>query len=342
MEHLNYYATISLHSLNEKITVNFGKNNFLFNIEGFYLLQTKEKLNTIISQTVEENALDYIIREYLVHSGYQESFNAMEMERMIADGITINNNEMTSDQETENELKKDLSDLAWNNYDGMEDQLHSDYIKYSTDEIKEPEVRKRTLSLMMERMNDDCENKTPDVFLIMNFLKERKIIQNMLAGGDFDTALSFFEKHFHLYQLKKEINFKKILMCIYTLKYLERLKHNDYLNAYEVLNKLDQSFWNKDITVSLYDNEDKICDYTCEALSVLLCYEKSISNELSHFFNDKQIELISNQINSLILELPGLSSESVLEKILKQETMVNFIYNSIKNCSGEKINVKIN
>ncbi len=33
-----YYPTVSLHSLNEKITINFGKNNFLFDIEGFYLV----------------------------------------------------------------------------------------------------------------------------------------------------------------------------------------------------------------------------------------------------------------------------------------------------------------
>ena len=37
VEFNNYFATISLHSLNEKVTVNFGKQNFLFDIEGFYI-----------------------------------------------------------------------------------------------------------------------------------------------------------------------------------------------------------------------------------------------------------------------------------------------------------------
>jgi hypothetical protein len=39
VENNNYYATISLHSLNEKVTVNFGKQNFIFDIEGFYYVK---------------------------------------------------------------------------------------------------------------------------------------------------------------------------------------------------------------------------------------------------------------------------------------------------------------
>jgi hypothetical protein len=34
-----YFPTISLHSLNDKVTVNFGKKNFIFDIEGFYIVQ---------------------------------------------------------------------------------------------------------------------------------------------------------------------------------------------------------------------------------------------------------------------------------------------------------------
>jgi hypothetical protein len=58
----------------------------------------KEKLNSIISEKVELQDLDYIVREYLVHSGYQESFNAMEIDNMNnytdsnANGITNINN----------------------------------------------------------------------------------------------------------------------------------------------------------------------------------------------------------------------------------------------------------
>lgn len=110
----------------------------------------------------------------------------------------------------------------------------------------------------------DENEKSLDIFLIMNFLKERKIIQNMIFEKDFDTAKNYFENTFSTYLQKKEINFKKIILCITVMKYLESLKNNEYMLAYQILNKLDSSYWNKEITVSMYDNEDKITDYTLE------------------------------------------------------------------------------
>jgi len=38
VDYNNYYPTVSLHSLNEKISINFGKQNFLFDIEGYYVV----------------------------------------------------------------------------------------------------------------------------------------------------------------------------------------------------------------------------------------------------------------------------------------------------------------
>lgn len=33
-----YYPTISLHSLNESVVANFGRSNYIFDIEGFYIV----------------------------------------------------------------------------------------------------------------------------------------------------------------------------------------------------------------------------------------------------------------------------------------------------------------
>ena len=98
----------------------------------------------------------------------------------------------------------------------------------------------------------------------MNFLKERKILQNMITQRDYDTALNYFNTNFQSYINKKEINFKKIILCITTLKYLDLLKNNEYISAYHLLNSLDNTYWNKDICISMYDNENKIVDYTLE------------------------------------------------------------------------------
>ena len=76
-------------------------------------------------------------------------------------------------------------------------------------------------------------------------------------------------------------------------------------------------------------------------MSVLLCYENILNSELKFFFTDKQLSVISDQINSLILELAGISSESVLEKIMKQQTLIGFLYKNLKNSYGEMISIKL-
>jgi len=77
-------------------------------------------------------------------------------------------------------------------------------------------------------------------------------------------------------------------------------------------------------------------------LSALLCYENILSSELKYFFSEKQTMLISDQINSLILELSGLSNESILEKIIKQENLSGILYRTIKNCPNEKLVLEFN
>ncbi len=163
----------------------------------------------------------------------------------------------------------------------------------------------------------------------------------MILEKRYDEALSYFETKFQVYSSKNEQNFKKIILCLVCLKLFDCLKNNDYMQGFNHLNKLDGSFWGKNITISLYDFEEKIYDYCLEDLSVLLCYDGTNNNSLRHFLLDKQISLISNQINSLILEFAGLSRESVLEKIIKQHILTNYIYKNVKNSFGEKISIKI-
>lgn len=289
-------------------------------------------MNDIILQETKIKDLDYIVREYLVHSGYQETFNSMELERNQNDTNEDIKNETNA---LERKISEHMQDTQNNKMDIDDD---NELIgKYSKDEA--PEVRKRTLSIMLERMNDD--QSEPDVFLIMNFLKERKIIQNMLMEKDYDSALEYFIKYFGEYYTKKEVNYKKIIVCLSTLKYLDKLKANDFLAAFEILNSLDRSYWTKDISINLYDANDKIIDKTIEELSALICYQNISEGELNYYFSEKESVFLANQINSLILELPGLSNESVLEKLLKQQILLNYSYNIVKNSPEEIIKIKI-
>jgi len=52
------------------------------------------KINDIFNEEIKLSEMDYVIREYLVHSGYQETFMALEDENAITDGRLISDVDM--------------------------------------------------------------------------------------------------------------------------------------------------------------------------------------------------------------------------------------------------------
>ena len=344
-EQATYYPTVSLHSLNECIKANFGRTNYVFDIEGFYISETKLKIDKILEIDTSLQDLDYIVREYLIHSGYQETFNAIEFSG--GSGNECEGGTNGSDVKCNNNITNNNSN---NDVDGNYDELvaSSDKMiidtedpkmrKYSSEEV--PEVRKRTLSFVLDRMEDTEKEK--DKFKIITFLQERKIIQNMLIEKDYETAITFFTKEFKDYKTKNERNFMSILTCLTTMRYFTLLKQNDYQNAFELLNSLDKAYWTETNVINLYDKNDKIIEVTVDKISTLLCYQKVEESEYAYFLVDKQLDFLANQINALILEMVGLSNESILEKIMKQQTMVSNIYSAIKNSPGETLSIIIN
>ncbi len=75
-----YYPTISLHSLNEVVSVNFGKKFYLFDIEGLYFDYQKKKINEVFNEESQITDLDFIVKDYLVNSGFLETVNILEKE----------------------------------------------------------------------------------------------------------------------------------------------------------------------------------------------------------------------------------------------------------------------
>ena len=88
----------------------------------------------------------------------------------------------------------------------------------------------------------------------------------MINDKNYKETLTYFEKTFADYKSNnKEVCYKKIITCIITLIYLECLQNQNYTEAFETLDKLDPTFWsNKNLIVSLYDEDQKILDYTLE------------------------------------------------------------------------------
>lgn len=116
----------------------------------------KEKINIISHEKVENQDLDYLIREYLVHSGYQESFMALETE---------SNKNFKTENKTENndqaKIDNEFNNLSWRK-DTIDNKMEVEDVPYDLDKIRkysddgmtnQPELRKRTLSLMIDRVN---------------------------------------------------------------------------------------------------------------------------------------------------------------------------------------------
>ena len=60
-------------------------------------------MKEILNQDIKLSDMDYIIREYLVHSGYQETFMALEDENTTINHKDIN---IMADIEMEDQIKK--------------------------------------------------------------------------------------------------------------------------------------------------------------------------------------------------------------------------------------------
>ncbi len=86
----------------------------------------------------------------------------------------------------------------------------------------------------------------------------------MIKEKDYEMALNYFESNFNSYKYSKEFIFKKIIICLICLNYLQKLSHDDYLLAYKILKNIPNDFWNKDITISLYDSSNKLTDFNLE------------------------------------------------------------------------------
>ncbi|KAH0452871.1 hypothetical protein IEQ34_017195 [Dendrobium chrysotoxum] len=68
------YPTIAVHGTNEEVTVNFGKQPYRFDIEVFILKEKLKQEELIDKLTLSPNVSHWIVRSYLLHYGYQDTF----------------------------------------------------------------------------------------------------------------------------------------------------------------------------------------------------------------------------------------------------------------------------
>jgi hypothetical protein len=126
------------------------------------------------------------------------------------------------------------------------------------------------------------------------------------------------------------------------MKYLSLLKNeNNYITCFELIDSLDKEYWDK-FKILLYENNtfNKTNQVSLQSLATLISQPDILNSEYAFFLSDNQINLIKQQINSLLFELINLSPLSNLNKICSQLEYMNELYYKVFNCNQE-LNMKI-
>lgn len=73
------FPTVAVHSQNEEVSVNFGKDPFRFDIKTFEADERKKQQMIIDEVSIPQNASYGIVRSYLQHYGYEETLKQFDM-----------------------------------------------------------------------------------------------------------------------------------------------------------------------------------------------------------------------------------------------------------------------
>ena len=392
-KNVNFFPTVSLHSLNETIRVNFGLENFKFDIEGFYYEENKEKIERIyqIKNTMED--LEYIIKDFLVYNQYHETFVMFENEISQRDvnklgndsnnvgenknnennnnniinenkngennnnvinennnnninisennnSINNNNNENKNNENNiniNNEIKNNENNNNNNNNNNNDNNINENNNKMDIDSIEEINTNSNNnennynndIKILLNQFKTD-EEKLKNKEKIIKIENERKEIKKLILNKEYEKSIEFFQKNNE--KFKTKIEYKKIILCLIILKYLEYLKNSEnYIKLYEYLNNLNKEIWDENLNIFIYNNNDEPYEINLNKISTLICYKDLKQTEYSFFINKNQTEILLNQINELIFQMNNLNAFSILEKIYKQQNLINNVNAAIFN-----------
>lgn len=73
------FPTIAVHSQNEEVTVNFGKEPFVFDLKAFEAEERAKQQITIEKISVPQTASYGIVRSYLQHYGYEDTLSLLDI-----------------------------------------------------------------------------------------------------------------------------------------------------------------------------------------------------------------------------------------------------------------------
>lgn len=101
------YPTIAVHSQNEEVSVNFGKEPFVFDLKAYEAQERTKQQMTIEKITIPPNASNGIVRSYLLHYGYGETLKLFdEASESAVPPITLTQENGFNEQDSAYALKE--------------------------------------------------------------------------------------------------------------------------------------------------------------------------------------------------------------------------------------------
>jgi len=406
-----------MHTLNSEIFINFGKENFKFDIKGYYENNLGKKYSELQKINPKFDDMDSLVKEYLFHEGYLQTLKSMipkdnqeiqeKKDNILNDNINIKPNSEKNDDlylDIENNMKIDEIENNENkiiiednknesmdieeeyNYEKDENLIENIFkllVKNNVEEKKEndnknkekekiedkkeekKEIEKKeekekkegkesekkgekldekneemkgTIKIEIVKKKNEIEKEKEKENRdikdnLKKFISFRNKIMDYFSNNEFNKAISLLEKQ----EMKgKEELKKKLYFTIMIMKYFTLLKNDNYIECFELLDSFEKEYWDK-YKILLFENgsfnETKL--YSVQNLATLVSQPDIMNSTDAFFLNEKQINLIQNQINSLLFEMFNFSSMSNLGKIIAHLEYMNGLYLKIFNCNQE-------
>ena len=241
-----------------------------------------------------------------------------------------NKNEKKEDKKEEDKKEEKKDDKKNEKKDEEKNKMEVEESKESKeDKEKEKEREKEKEKERQIKLQKDKEN-------IKKFISLRNKLLTYLSNKDFDKAISLLKEKYSNLKEKEEI-YKKIFFNIMIMKYLTLLKNeNNYITCFELIDSLDKEYWDK-FKILLYENNtyNKTTQVSLQSLATLISQPDILNSEYAFYLSENQINLIKQQINSLLFEIINLSPISNLNKICSQLEYMNELYYKVFNCNQE-------
>ena len=164
------YPSICMHTLNSQVVINFGNDNFKFDIKGYYENNLGKKYDELQKINPKLDEMDALIKEYLFHEGYLKTLKSM-----------TNSENQEKKEEKNIEKKKEAKDdnTISNNdfYLDIDDKMKIDEIKSNENKIIIGDNNNNLMEIEEEEYNfGNDENLIESILNLLpkNNIREKK------------------------------------------------------------------------------------------------------------------------------------------------------------------------